>query len=89
MPLGFVVFAGILLGLLVFGLVTLNALVAQSEFRIHEVTQRIEVLSEQRTRLGEELARRSAPGRLADWARRNGLRLPQEIYLIRVPGGDR
>ncbi len=76
---------GIVLGTPVFGLVTLNALLAQSSFRVDDLQQRIQDLSQRNVELTIEHAKLSAPGRIAAWARRHGMRLPDDIRALHVP----
>lgn len=83
--LGFALFAFTLVGSLVFGIVVLHALLAQQSFRIAEAEQRIEALDQERLELAREQATRSAPGRIAAWAIRHDMRLPDDIRILRVP----
>ncbi len=68
------------------GIVSLNALLAQTSFRIDEAERRIEALSREHLSLLHEQARLSAPGRIAAWARRNGMRLPDDIRSLHASG---
>ncbi len=86
---GFVVLASILVGSMVLGLVATNALLAQSSFRMQDLSQRIDELSGRYLQLTREAAHLSAPGRIAAWARRHGMRLPDDIHILRVPTVDR
>jgi cell division protein FtsL len=72
-------------GSIVLGLVSLNALLAQTSFRIDDVSDRIDSLSQEFLRLTREQAELSAPGRIAAWASRHGMRLPDDIHLLHVP----
>ena len=83
--LGFVVLSSILVGSIVLGLVSLNALLAQTSFRLDDVSNRIDSLSQEYLRLTREQAELSAPGRIAAWASRHGMRLPDDIHLLHVP----
>ncbi|MEW6060122.1 MAG: hypothetical protein AB1551_08305 [Actinomycetota bacterium] len=69
---------------MILGLVTLNALLAQSSFRIEDLEQRISVLSQENLELTHKQATLSAPGRIAAWARRHDMRLPDEIQFLHV-----
>jgi cell division protein FtsL len=84
---GFLVFAGALIGAMVLGLVSMNALLAQTSFRIDDLQGRIDALAQANVRLTSEQARLSAPGRIAEWARRNGMRLPDDIRSLHAPTG--
>jgi len=85
--LGFAVLAGVLVAPMLIGIVSLNALLAQTSFRIDEAERRIEELSREHLSLVHEQARLSAPGRIAAWARRNGMRLPDDIRSLHASGG--
>jgi cell division protein FtsL len=87
--LGFVLFASLLVGLMVVGLVALNAFLAQSSFRIQDLEDRIGGLSERQLLLEKRAAHLSAPGRIAEWARQHGMRLPDDgdIHILHVRGG--
>ena len=84
---GFAVFASALVGAMVLGIASLNALLAQTSFRIDEAERRIEELTREHVDLVREQASLSAPGRIADWARRNGMRLPDDIRSLHASGG--
>jgi cell division protein FtsL len=81
----FVVLFSAVVGLMVLGLVSLNALLAQASFRIDDLSNRMHRLEGDHLELVSEQARLSAPGRIADWARRNGMRLPDDIRLLHAP----
>ena len=84
--LGFFVLASIVVGGMVFGIASLNVLLAQQSFRIDAAERRIEQLSTERLDLVREQATLSAPGRIAAWARRNGMRLPDDIRFLHASG---
>ncbi|HEX5951475.1 MAG TPA: hypothetical protein VFZ96_10785 [Actinomycetota bacterium] len=86
---GFAIFATAVLGSMVLGIVSLNALLAQQSFRIDEAERRIETLQTEHLDLVHEQARLSAPGRIAAWARRNGMRLPDDIRSLHAFGDAR
>lgn len=86
---GFAIFATVVLGSMVLGIVSLNALLAQQSFRIDEAERRIEALQTEYLDLVHEQARLSAPGRIAAWARRNGMRLPDDIRSLHAFGDAR
>lgn len=85
--LGFALLASVLVGLMVFGIVVLNVLLAQQSFRIDEVERRLEMLGVEHLELLREQATLSAPGRIAAWASRHGMRLPDDIRILRAPTG--
>ena len=82
---GFVIFSSVLVGSMVLGLVALNALLAQSSFRVDDLEQRVGVLTQENLELTRQQAALSAPGRIAAWARSHGMRLPDEIRFLHVP----
>jgi cell division protein FtsL len=84
--LGFVLFAAVVVGLLVLGLVTLNAFVAQSSFRIDHLQTRVDEQSQRYLALERQAAHLSAPGRIAAWAGRHEMRTPDEISVLHVSG---
>ena len=75
------------LGSMVFGIVVVNVLLAQTSFRITSAEQRLEELSQEHLELVSEQASLSAPGRIAAWASRHGMRLPDDIRILHAPGG--
>jgi cell division protein FtsL len=85
---GFLVLCAVVLGAPVLGLVTLNALLAQTSFRVDDLQQRIQDLSQQNLELTIQHAELSAPGRVAAWARRHGMRLPDDIQALHVSGAE-
>jgi cell division protein FtsL len=87
--MGFAVFATLVVGSMVLGIVSLNALLAQQSFRIDEAERRIETLQTEQLDLVHEQATLSAPGRIAAWARRNGMRLPDDIRSLHAFGDAR
>jgi cell division protein FtsL len=78
--------ATVVVGTMVLAIVSLNALLAQQSFRIDEVERRVDELATEQLELVHEQARLSAPGRIADWARRNGMRLPDDIRSLHAFG---
>lgn len=85
--LGFAVTSSLLVGLMVLGIVVLNVLLAQQSFRIQDAERRIDALGRERLGLVREQATLSAPGRIAGWASRHGMRLPDDIRILRAPNG--
>jgi cell division protein FtsL len=82
---GFLILSSVLVGSMVLGLVALNALLAQSSFRVDDLEQRVGVLTQENLELTRQQAALSAPGRIAAWARSHGMRLPDEIRFLHVP----
>ena len=85
---GFVVLFCVVVGSMVLGLVSLNALLAKASFRVDDLSTRIDALEVDHLELVSEQAELSAPGRIAEWARRNGMRLPDDIRLLHAPGAS-
>ena len=71
---------------MVFGIVVVNVLLAQTSFRIGEAERYLEELAEDHLELVREQASLSAPGRISAWASRHGMRLPDDIRILHVPG---
>ena len=86
-PLGFVVLASVVVGSMVLGLVSLNVLLAQVSFRIDAAERRVSDLAREQVDLVRRQATLSAPGRIAGWAARNGMRLPDDIRSLHAPSG--
>lgn len=86
--LGFAVLASAVVGALVLAIVVLNVLLAQQSFRLDEAERRIEVLGTEQLELVTQQATLSAPVRIAAWADRHGMRLPDDIRILRAPNGS-
>ena len=84
---GYVVLASVLIGGVVFGIVILNVLLAQASFRTTEAEHRLDALSQEHRALVREQATQSAPDRIAAWAARHNMRLPDDIQILHVTGG--
>ena len=84
--IGFVLLASTVLGSMVFGIVVVNVLLAQTSFRIEAAERHFERLSEEHLELAREQATLSAPGRISAWASRHGMRLPDDIRILHAPG---
>jgi hypothetical protein len=82
------VLAAAVIGVSVAGLVTLNAFLAQASFRVDDLEGRVGGLAEQYQTLTRQTAHLSAPGRIAGWAERHGMRLPDagDLHVLHVPG---
>ncbi|HEX6230326.1 MAG TPA: hypothetical protein VF029_01270, partial [Actinomycetota bacterium] len=53
-----------------------------------EAERRIDLLDREHLELVQEQAALSAPGRIAAWAARHGMRLPDDIRILRAPNGS-
>ena len=84
----FLITCAVVVGPLVFGIVTLQAMVSQTSFRMEEMTRQNSQLQQSYGELKLQVARLSAPGRIAQEARRLGLRLPKggSVHLLEVAG---
>jgi cell division protein FtsL len=85
----FLFLAVVLVGGLVLGVASLQALVAQTSFRMEDLGRRGAVLRQEQGELRLEVAQLSAPRRIANEARRLGLRLPDpaEVKTLEVKAG--
>lgn len=79
--------ASALVGSLVFGIVIMNVLLAQASFHLTEAERRLEALSQEHLVLVRQQATLSAPDRIAAWAARHDMRLPDELQILHVTGG--
>lgn len=86
--LPFLIACFLLVGSLVVAVVSVQAVVAQSAFRMQQLTRRHAEQSQASGRLQLEIAQLSAPRRIAREARRLGYRLPGrgEIHTVTVGG---
>jgi cell division protein FtsL len=75
----------VVMAVMVLTLVSLKALLAQQSFAVDDLSKRIDALEGQHLELASEQAQLSAPGRIADWARQSGMRLPDDIRLLHAP----
>jgi cell division protein FtsL len=89
-PLAFFVFSSLVVGGIVLALTAFNAVLAQSSFRIHDLSTRVQELSQTYERMQLEEARLSSPGRIAKAARKLGMVLPEQVEVIhvRIPQQD-
>jgi cell division protein FtsL len=81
-----VLLASTVVGSMVFGIVVVNVLLAQTSFRIGEAERHLEELTEDHLELVREQATLSAPGRISAWASRHGMRLPDDIRILHASG---
>jgi cell division protein FtsL len=83
--LPFLVVAFFLVGALVFGVVTLQALVSQTSFKMQELTTRSADLQESYGRLTLEVAELSSPARIARQAAQLGFHVPADGQIHTLP----
>ncbi len=82
----FLIFATTIVVLLVVGVVALNAMFAQTAFAVHETQSQVADLQERHAVLNTEAATLSSPERIAEWAARYQMVLPQNVVILHVPG---
>ena len=70
---------------IVVALVSVSAFVVETGFGIDRTEARIADLLDEGERLRRDVAELSAPGRVANWARRRGLVMPEEVIVLQVP----
>jgi hypothetical protein len=71
---------------MVVGVVALNAMLAQTAFAMHAARTDLAELTERHEVLVKQLATSSAPDRLTDWARTQGMVTPTRVEILPVPG---
>jgi cell division protein FtsL len=81
----FMLFASLVIVLLVLGVVAMNALFAQTAFAVHSTQTRVTELAEQHDVLATDVAQLSSPSRIAAWAERYRMVLPDDVVILRVP----
>ncbi len=86
----FWVFTAVVMTTLIMTVVALNALVVNATYRLRTVQEEQVGLSDEGAALRIEVARLSAPSRIARWAEDNDMRLPatDEVIPLRVAGAD-
>jgi cell division protein FtsL len=84
------VFSSLVVGGLALGLTAFNAVLAQSSFRISDLSKHVQELSQTYERLKLDQARLSSPGHIAKAARKLGMQLPDQVEVIhvRIPRRD-
>jgi len=84
----FVVITGVVVVAIMLGLVALNALLAQTSFRIGDLQTRVARLTQSYEQRRLQAAELSSPSHLANVAARNGLTVPQGGVIILTPPSD-
>jgi cell division protein FtsL len=82
----FAIASFVVVGMLVFGVVTVQAILSQTSFRMRQLESRSVRLRQDYGHLKLEMARLSAPGRIVREAKRLGLRLPDQVKTLSVDG---
>jgi cell division protein FtsL len=81
-----VIVSFLVVGFLVFGVVTVQAILSQTSFRMQQLDTRGIHLRQDYGHLKLEVARLSAPGRIVQEAKHLGLRLPDHVRTLPVDG---
>jgi len=86
--LPFLIASFLVVGILVVGVASLQAVVSQGSFRMQDLTRRNVELQQEYGRLKLRVAELSSPGRIAAQARRFGFHLPDpdDVRTLRVKG---
>jgi len=85
--LPFLLISLVVVGTLIAGVASVQALVSQSSFHMSELSRRTEQLRERSLELRLKVAELSSPRHLQDAARRLGLRVPAQVNLLTVNAG--
>jgi cell division protein FtsL len=82
----FLVIASVLIGALVVGVVSAQALVSQTSFRMEDLDRRANSLQHEYGQLRLDVASLSSPARIAHEARKLGLRVPpsEDVHTVFV-----
>ena len=83
----FLVLASILVGAIVFGVVTLQALVSQSSFRMQLLVRQNAALQQHEGELRLTVAQLSSPERIFDAAKKLGFQLPAPGQVHQLTSG--
>jgi cell division protein FtsL len=84
----FVFVAAVVVGVLVFGVVALQAIMAETSFRMQDLTQRGVELRQSQGELRLEIAELTSPRRIAERAKALGLHVPDGVRTLRVRSTD-
>ncbi len=79
------VFASAVVIGLVIGVVALNALFAQTALAVHSTQTQVASLNQQQDMLATRAAGLSSPSRIATWAKRYQMVVPDTVVILRVP----
>jgi cell division protein FtsL len=72
---------------MILGLVALNAVLAQTSFRIDDLATKVKDLGNQNAELRKTVAVASAPGRVYRWADKEGMITPdpRDVHVLHPP----
>ncbi|MGZ4149440.1 MAG: hypothetical protein ACXVQJ_05330 [Actinomycetota bacterium] len=73
---------------MVVAIVSLSALVVQASFRVDSLTSQIAQLTDQQRVLHEQVAAESSPARIQAWAHEQGMVMPGNVVVLRVPAAQ-
>jgi cell division protein FtsL len=79
-----VLVAGLVVGALVFGVVALQAMVAETSFRMQDLAQRGVELRQDQGQLRLQIAELTSPRRITKRAKDLGLYFPEGVRMLRV-----
>jgi cell division protein FtsL len=71
---------------LIIGIASLSALFVQSSFSVDDLQNRLGSLQQQHDVLRDEVAHASSPQRVMEWARARGMRTPDNVVILPLPG---
>ncbi len=85
--LGFAVVFAFVVVPMILGLVALNAVLAQTSFRIDDLTTHVNDLTNRNAELRKSVAVGSAPEQVAAWAEKNGFQTPDphDVHVLHPP----
>jgi cell division protein FtsL len=69
------------------GIASLSALLVQSSFQVDELRSHLGALQQQEEALRQQVAERSSPKRVAEWAHEHGMENPQQVVILPISGG--
>jgi cell division protein FtsL len=84
----FWIFSAVVVSAMVVAIVSLSALVVQASFRVDSLTSQIAQLTDQQRVLHEQVAAESSPARIQAWAHQQGMVMPSDVVVLRVPAAQ-
>ncbi len=85
-PVAFWILTAALAAVLIIGIASLSALFVQSSFSVDDLQNRLGSLQQQHDVLRDEVAQASSPQRVMEWARARGMRTPDHVVILPLPG---
>ena len=77
-----------IVSLLVIGVVSLNALLVQTQYQIRSTQREATQALALHEALVNDVARLSSPARVAAWARRHGMVAPKDAVILPIEGSS-